>query len=86
MKNVTKMFAVFTMIMTLTVFSPTMLLAGEHGGSGMQEHGGQAVTADVVPAVDAPADDASTIKEAADALRVSNPDLAARLDKIAENM
>lgn len=49
------------------------LLAGEHGG---QEHGGAA------PA--AADDEEATLREAADALRATHPDLAAKLDALAD--
>lgn len=62
-------------VLVMTAFmmmQPVCLLAGEHGGQehGGKEHGGSH-------------GDAATIKEAAEALRSTNPDLAAKLDKIA---
>ena len=62
-------------------------LAAEHGG---KEHGGASATQEQrgnAPAAAAPSaemDEAATLREAADALRATRPDLAKKLDKLAE--
>lgn len=91
MKNIAKMFAVLTMITTLATFAPAMLFAAEHGGTEMKEQGGASMEMAAPAAPEAPAAEAKsaltdadkvTVKEAADALRATNPDLAGKLDKI----
>ena len=70
---------------------PLSVRAGEHGGTEMHEHGGTTMAA---PAVSEPAepaeaeshgqDNAGVLKEAAALLKTDHPDLAAKLEKIAE--
>lgn len=58
------------------------LLAGEHGG---KEHGGSSATQEPRGAAPAAAgDEAAVLREAADALRATRPDLAAKLDALAD--
>ncbi|MBI4357999.1 MAG: hypothetical protein HY584_01745 [Candidatus Omnitrophica bacterium] len=70
---------IFALVLGVSLWNPTVLLAGEHGGKehageeqAGKEHGGAQLESH-----------AATIREAADALRATNPDLAARLDQIA---
>ena len=73
------MMIVFALVFGLSIWNVSTALAKEHGGEeGGKEHGGEAVTEHKH---DESA--AATIREAADALRATNPDLAARLDQIA---
>ncbi len=70
--------------MSLGVLYPAgALLAGEHGG---KEHGGASATQEhggAAPAVKAN-DEEATLREAADALRATRPDLAAKLEALAD--
>jgi hypothetical protein len=61
------------------------LFAGEHGG---KEHGGSAATQEHGGSAPAVESDAKVLKDAAAALRSgdSRPDLAAKLEKLAEKM
>jgi len=87
-----KVIAVFS-ILTLLAFAPAFgSYAAEHGGkehggkSHSQEHGGKehggeaAATGDAVAATG----DAAVLLEAADAVRASNPELAAKLEAMAK--
>ena len=62
------------LMMTLLAVQPTWLLAGEHGGTDIKEHGGGSMGGD----------NAATLMEAASILKATHPDLAAKLEKMAE--
>ncbi|MBI4115172.1 MAG: hypothetical protein HY447_01215 [Candidatus Omnitrophica bacterium] len=62
-----------------TLWSPAVLLAGEHGGSEVKEHGGEAVEGSHQHGEG----HAATIREAASILKSTHPDLAAKLEAIA---
>lgn len=74
-------------LVALGVFAlpANVVLAEEHGGSAMQgqEHGGGEMAVTEEAAMSA---DAATLKEAAGLLKESNPELAAKLEKMAEKM
>lgn len=102
MKLSGKLFIVLAMIMCVGAFVPGSVIAAEHGGTEMKEHGGadhdhakEHGGAEVAPEATqehggaAMAEgshmeesDADVIKQAADALRDSNPELAGKLDNL----
>ena len=65
---------VFVLMFGVTLWSPAVLLAGEHGGKEQagKEHGGAQMESH-----------AATIREAAAILKATHPDLAAKLEAIA---
>ncbi|MBI2166956.1 MAG: hypothetical protein HYU34_01790 [Candidatus Omnitrophica bacterium] len=75
-----KIFAAFVFVLVLgtLLWNPGLVLAGEHGGKehGGQEHGGAAV--------EEGRSHAAVLREAAAALQATNPELAAKLEEIAE--
>jgi len=86
-----KRFLMVAMVaLSMAVFVPGMSLAGEHGG---KEHGGSAAggAGHSGAAMEGShghdmGEVAATLTQAADELRGSNPDLAAKLDQLAEEM
>lgn len=75
--------AILLLSITLLSWNQGALLAGEHGGTKMgtsSEHGGGAM----MEGSHGSEEDVATIKQAADALRATNPDLAKKLDEIAK--
>lgn len=72
-----KLVIVFAMLVTLLGVNHAGLLAGEHGGS---EHGGTAVEGSHSHGED----HAATLREAASILKATHPDLAAKLEEMAE--
>lgn len=67
------------LILGVTLWSPAILFAGEHGGTTVQEHGGTAMEGSHSHGES----HAATIREAASILKATHPDLAAKLEKIA---
>ena len=76
MKNLTLIPMVFLMTFGVFALQAGPVLANEHGGSTIQESGGTVLKGTK--------DDAATLKEAAAALRSSNPKLANKLEKMAQ--
>jgi len=73
----------------VALWNPAILFAGEHGGKeGAKEHGGKEPGAQEHggTAVEGGHAHAATLMEAADALRATHPDLASKLEAIAEEM
>jgi hypothetical protein len=77
--------ALITTIVTFGLFfcSAPVVVAGEHGGTGMKEHGGTAAKEHGGAAMSS---DASTVLEAAEALADSNPRLASQLKSLAKKL
>ena len=77
-----KIFATFVFVLVLgtLLWNPSLVLAGEHGGTTVQEHGGTAMEGSHSHGEGT----AATIMEAASILKATHPDLAAKLEKIAE--
>ena len=77
-----KIFATFVFVLMLgtLLWNPSLVLAGEHGGTTVQEHGGTAMEGSHSHGES----HAATIREAASILKATHPDLAAKLEKIAE--
>lgn len=65
------------LMLGVTLWSPAVLLAGEHGGS---EHGGTKVEG----SHGMTEDHMATLKEAAQALKDTHPDLAKKLEDMAK--
>lgn len=74
-----------TVLMVGIGLLPLASEAGEHGGRehGGQEHGGAAVSGG--SHTHDPAEAAATLREAAEALRATRPDLAEKLEHLAES-
>ena len=73
------MILIVLVVLGLSLFGPQALMAAEHGGTEMHEHGGKAVESHPHEA-----GNAAALKEAAALLKVAHPDLAAKLEKIAQ--
>ncbi|MBI4115073.1 MAG: hypothetical protein HY447_00700 [Candidatus Omnitrophica bacterium] len=69
---------IFALAFGVSLWNP-VLLAAEHGGSEMKEHGGEAIEG----AHQHGEGHAATIREAASILKATHPDLAAKLEAIA---
>jgi hypothetical protein len=79
-----KLIIVAAMWLALLGVNGTNLLAGEHGG---QEHGGSAMEGSHTEGSPEMAEDhAATLREAAKALKETHPDLAKKLEQMAEKM
>lgn len=72
---------VFVLVFGISLWNPA-ILAEEHGGKehGGQEHGGSAV--EESPSAEEGV--SAVLREAAEALRLTRPDLAEKLEKMAE--
>lgn len=78
----------FVLIVVLTLgislWNPALLLAGEHGGSTVKEHGGQEYSGKTMEGSHSHEENSvATIREAAAILKSTHPELAAKLEKIA---
>lgn len=79
-----KLMIVLAMLVALFGVNHSGLLAGEHGG---QEHGGTAVEGAHMEGSHGMAEDhAATLMEAAKVLKQSHPELAKKLEHMAEEM
>jgi len=76
MKKISTMF-VFALMLGMLAWSPALVLAGEHGGSAIHEHGGAAMEGSHGEG------DAAILQKAASILKASHPDLAAQLEAVA---
>ncbi len=77
----------FLAALSVLALPANVVLAGEHGGTAVQgqEHGGQTVTSDTGETTfQGTKDDAADIKKAADMVRGTDPELASRLEKMAQ--
>jgi hypothetical protein len=75
-----KIFAVFVFVLMLGFsLGSTAVLAGEHGGTTVQEHGGAAMEGSHSHGEG----HAATLREAASILKANHPELAAKLEAIA---
>ena len=76
MKKLTLTTMMFLMALGVFALQTGPVLAGEHGGSTIQEHGGTVLKGTK--------DDAATLNEAAALLKSSHPELARKLEKMAQ--
>ncbi|MBI4387556.1 MAG: hypothetical protein HY582_00750 [Candidatus Omnitrophica bacterium] len=68
--------------LAVAMWNPAILLAAEHGGSTVNEHGGKEHGGEAVG--EGEENVAATIREAASILKSTHPELAAKLEKIAD--
>ena len=79
------MWGVAVWMFGFSLFALNPVMAGEHGGSTMQEHGGKTMKeASGGTTLQGTKDDAADLKKAADIVRATDPDLAKRLEKMAQ--
>ena len=82
MKKMERLCLMLVFALSFSFILPSILIAAEHGGSAMGEHGGTTMPAQ--PAAQTKgATNAATIREAATLLTATHPDLAGKLEKIA---
>lgn len=77
---------VLALALSVLLGYPAALLAGEHGGTEMKEHGGMAMMegSHGHHAHEHGDEDVEAIREAATLLKATHPELALKLEKIAE--
>ncbi len=82
-----KMLYIVGLLIASMAFACPVLMAGEHGGSTMQEHGGTAMEGshhEEGSSGMSAQGDAAVLKEAAGILKANHPELAAKLEAIAK--
>ena len=83
MKKIFMAFGVAFMIFALSLLNPSALIAGEHGGTTIKEHGGASIISQKRDRRTL-REDRETLREAAEIVQSTHPELAAELEDIAE--